>query len=71
MESTPQYDPLGRYDVMHGVIKVGEVVKGIYYEGPPDYRQEVGNIEIEEGPEGLTLMREDGTIFVLVPQVQS
>lgn len=68
MEPDQKYDPLARYDVMHGGIKVGEVVKGIYYEGPPDFRQQVGRIEIEESPGGLTLTREDGTMFALVPQ---
>lgn len=68
METTAKHDPMGRYDVFFQGAKVGEIVKGIYYEGPPNYQQRVGVAQIEEGPFGLTMTREDGTVFMVVPQ---
>lgn len=61
-----QYNPATRYDVIHpDGSKVGEVVKGILYEGAPDYRQEVGAISAVG--DDLTLVINDVT-FQLVPQ---
>lgn len=51
------YDPRGRYDVLTlNGEKLGELVKGVLYEGAPDYRQEVELIDPGLVREGLTLV---------------
>ncbi|MBA6095579.1 hypothetical protein H4C80_00250 [Pseudomonas juntendi] len=50
------YDPQGRYDVLAlDGEKLGESVKGVLYEGPPDYRQEVALIDPGLVSEGLRI----------------
>ena len=63
-----QYDPQGRYDVINRLNgdKLGELVKGVLYEGAPDYRQKVGTVTWDEG---LSFTHE-GAVFDLVPQAQ-
>ncbi|WP_312388188.1 hypothetical protein [Stutzerimonas nitrititolerans] len=64
-----QYDPKVRYDLMaHTGEKVAEVVKGVAYEGAPDFQQKIGELSQLGRVEGSTLIREDGAVFNLVPQ---
>lgn len=59
------FDPQGRYDVFGpDGHKIGEVVKGVLYEGAPDYREKVGTVTMDEG---LTFFHE-GARFELVLQ---
>lgn len=69
---TEQFDPKGRYDVIDQFTgdKIGEVVKGVLYQGAPDYRQESGAITVEGNNEGLTFFY-DGAVFALVPQTEA
>ncbi|MCI9874476.1 hypothetical protein [Pseudomonas atacamensis] len=69
---TEQFDPKGRYDVIDQFTgdKIGEVVKGVLYQGAPDYRQESGAITVEGNNEGLTFVY-DGAVFALVPQTEA
>ena len=46
---------------------MAELVKGILYEGPPDYRQAVDSVSVKGDEGGLTL-EYDGVVFDLVPQ---
>lgn len=66
-----QYDPQGRYDVFDRLSgdKIGEVVKGVFYQGAPDYRQESGTITVVGQDNGLTF-EHDGAMFDLVPQAK-
>lgn len=43
---TEQDDPQGRYEVFSRLSgdRIGEMVKGVLYEGPPEYRQKVGTV---------------------------
>jgi len=73
---TKQFDPQGRYDVRDNGLKLGELVKGKFYEaGSTKPRgQVVGNLfsynngEDTGRIEGLTIVRTDGSVFELVPQ---
>lgn len=69
---TAQFDPIGRYDVIDQFTgdKIGEVVKGVLYQGAPDYRQESGTITVEGKNDGLTFVYE-GNVFALVPQTEA
>jgi len=69
---TEQYTQKGRYDVIdHTGYKVGEVVKGVFYEGAPDYRQAIWTVTHVGNDDGLTIVRDDGAVFKLVPQEKS
>lgn len=60
-----QYDPQGRYNVIDpDGGKIGEVVKGVLYQGAPDYREEVGTVSFDGKDEGLTF-EHSGTVFTL------
>lgn len=64
------YDPDGRYDVFEPEgRKIGEVVKGVVYEGTPDFRREAGRIRVTDvdSPNGMTFVH-NGATFRLVPQ---
>ncbi|WLH64843.1 hypothetical protein [Pseudomonas sp. FP2300] len=60
-----QYEPNGRYNVIDpDGEKIGEVVKGVLYQGAPSYREEVGTISFDGKDEGLTF-EHNGAVFKL------
>ena len=64
---TEQYNSQGRYNIYYeGDQKRGEVVKGVLYEGEPDFRQETGRFTAED-LEGLNFVHQ-GARFKLVRQ---
>lgn len=73
---TKQFDPQGRYDVLDDGIRLGELVKGKFYEGgstSPIGRVFGNQFRYNNGEdvgciEGLTIVRMDGKVFKLVPQ---
>ncbi|RON41774.1 hypothetical protein [Pseudomonas brassicacearum] len=65
-----QYDPKSRYNVVDpDGLKVGEVVKGVLYEGAPDYREKVGTIAFDAVDDRLIFVHHN-VVFELVPQEQ-
>lgn len=63
-----RYDPEGRYNVIApDGSKIGEVVKGVLYEGAPDYREQVGTIAFDAEGDRLTFTHHN-RVFELVPQ---
>ncbi|PLV12575.1 hypothetical protein [Pseudomonas guariconensis] len=62
-----KYDIEVRYDVFGpDGLKIGEVVKGVLYQGAPDYRERVGEVGLDEE---LAFYYE-GARFELRPQVK-
>lgn len=60
------YDSNACYDVIDpDGVKIGEVVKGVLYEGAPDYREVVGTIVFDGTDDGLKF-EHNGAVFELV-----
>lgn len=72
---TKQFDPKARYDVIYEGARIGELVKGVFYEGRKAWENgEVRGDQFFIGDdfagriEGLAIVRDDGTVFELIPQ---
>lgn len=65
-----RYDPMGHYNVIDPAgLKIGEVVKGVLYEGAPDYREQVGTIAFDAVDDRLTFVHHN-VVFELMPLEQ-
>jgi len=61
-----KYDSSACYNVIDpDGVKIGEVVKGVLYEGAPDYREVFGTIVFDGADDGLTF-EHNGAVFELV-----